>query len=111
MQLLAELSAALESTTTRKRQRQEDGGDGDKAEQAVIDLTVLIESRYWAKIPGHAGVVASLLAILSSLLAKKHIIKDGVDYLEQEILGAILAVLEKIHVGLTAISCQTRTMN
>ncbi len=97
VQLVADLSSSLESTAGRKRQRHDEGGE-DKAEQSVVDLTVLVESRDWSAVPGHAGVVASLLAVLSSLLAKKQVIKEGADYLEQEVLGAILAVLEKIKV-------------
>jgi U3 small nucleolar RNA-associated protein 10 len=36
------------------------------------------------------------MSVLSALLAKRQHIKEGVDYLEQEILGAILTLVEKI---------------
>jgi len=67
-----------------------------KAEQAVTDLTVLLESRDWRSISGDAPLVAALMSVLSALLAKRQHVKEGVDYLEQEILGAILTVVEKI---------------
>lgn len=67
-----------------------------KAEQAVLDLTVLLESRDWKSISGDAPLVAALMSVLSALLAKRQHIKEGVDYLEQEILGAILTLVEKI---------------
>lgn len=67
-----------------------------KAEQAVTDLTVLLESRDWKSISGDAPLVAALMSVLSALLAKRQHVKEGVDYLEQEILGAILTVVEKI---------------
>jgi hypothetical protein len=67
-----------------------------KPEQAVLDLTVLLESRDWKSIPGDAPLVAALMSVLSALLAKRQHVKEGVDYLEQEILGAILTLVEKI---------------
>jgi U3 small nucleolar RNA-associated protein 10 len=36
------------------------------------------------------------MGVLSSLLAKKQAIREGVDWLEQELLGAMLASVEKI---------------
>jgi hypothetical protein len=38
------------------------------------------------------------MSILSALLSKRQAIQDGVDYLEQEVLGAILALVERIEV-------------
>jgi U3 small nucleolar RNA-associated protein 10 len=67
-----------------------------KHEQAVADLTVLLESRDWNETSGDAPLVAALMSVLSAVLAKRQHIKEGVDYLEQEILGAILALVEKI---------------
>lgn len=101
IQLLNDLAAPLESASSavRKKQRQEDGVDVDRADLAVLDMTVLIESRMWKKVPAHAGIVAALLNIQSSVLAKKAVAKEGADYLEQEVLGAILALLERIAVS------------
>jgi U3 small nucleolar RNA-associated protein 10 len=101
IQLLNDLAAPLESASSavRKKQRQEDGVDVDRADLAVLDMTVLIESRMWKKVPAHAGIVAALLNIQSSVLAKKAVVKEGADYLEQEVLGAILALLERIAVS------------
>ncbi|WVQ95966.1 hypothetical protein IAU59_003065 [Kwoniella sp. CBS 9459] len=105
------LSDAFETTTQRKKQRQDEVED-DKPTSAVLDLTALIESRDWHSLPGDANLVASLMAILSSLLTKRLVIKEGVDYLEQEVLAAILALVEKIkdpqeiqraHVGIEVI--------
>jgi len=45
---------------------------------------------------GDAPLVATLMSVLSALLAKRQHVKEGVDYLEQEILGAILTLVEKI---------------
>jgi U3 small nucleolar RNA-associated protein 10 len=67
-----------------------------RPEQAVLDLTVLLESRDWRSITGDAPLVATLMSVLSALLAKRQHVKEGVDYLEQEILGAILTLVEKI---------------
>jgi hypothetical protein len=67
-----------------------------RPEQAVLDLTVLLESRDWKSISGDAPLVATLMSVLSALLAKRQHVKEGVDYLEQEILGAILTLVEKI---------------
>lgn len=36
------------------------------------------------------------MSVLSTLLAKRQSVREGVDYLEQEILGAILALVERI---------------
>lgn len=68
----------------------------DKAEQAVAELSAVLESRDWSSVPGDAPLVATLMSVLSALLAKRQHIKEGVDYLEQEILGAILTLVEKI---------------
>ena len=71
----------------------------DKAEQAVSDLTILVESRDWPSTPGDAPLVAGLMSVLSNLLAKRQSVKEGVEYLEQEILAAILTQVEKISVS------------
>lgn len=39
------------------------------------------------------------MSILAALLAKRQSVKEGLDYLEQEVLSAILAQVEKIHVN------------
>ena len=65
-------------------------------DQAVGDLTVLIESRDWKTVPGDAQLVATLMATLSTILAKRQSVKEGVDYLEQELLAAILSLVERI---------------
>ena len=70
---------------------------GGKADQAVADLTILIESRDWKTVPGDAQLVATLMSTLSTLLAKRQSVKEGVDYLEQEILAAILTLVERIY--------------
>lgn len=62
----------------------------------MADLAVLMESRDWKDVPGDAPLVAALMSVLSALLAKRQHVKEGVDYLEQEILGAILTLVEKI---------------
>lgn len=41
------------------------------------------------------------MSILSALLVKRQSVKEGVDYLEQEVLAAILAQVEKIEVRLS----------
>jgi len=66
----------------------------------VSDLTAFIDSRDWKALPGDAPLVASLMSILSALLVKRQSVKEGVDYLEQEVLAAILAQVEKIEVRL-----------
>jgi U3 small nucleolar RNA-associated protein 10 len=35
------------------------------------------------------------MSVLSTLLDKRQSIKEGIDYVEQEVLGAILALLER----------------
>ena len=44
------------------------------------------------------------MSILSAILAKRQAIKEGLDYLEQEVLSAILALVEKIEVCIFAYS-------
>ncbi len=73
--------------------------DNERLDQAVSDLTVLVDSRDWSSLSGHADLVASLMAILSHLLSKRQSISQGTDYLEQEVLAAILVLVEKIQVG------------
>jgi U3 small nucleolar RNA-associated protein 10 len=72
--------------------------EGDEAELAVNDLTTLTESRDWKSVAGDAALVATLMNVLSTILLKRQSIREGVDYLEQETLGAILALIEKIAV-------------
>lgn len=94
--------------------------EANKAETAVASITALIESRTWSAVPGNARLLATLLSLLSTLLAKRQSIKEGIDYLEQEILGASLAILEKIndaseiqraHVGIEVIIKVIRASN
>ncbi|WRT69783.1 uncharacterized protein IL334_006774 [Kwoniella shivajii] len=94
-EIIEQLSEPLETTVHRKKQKH-DENEEDRPTVAVLDLTVLIESRRWNSLPGDATLVASLMSILSSLLAKRQVINQGVDYLEQEVLAAILALVEKI---------------
>jgi U3 small nucleolar RNA-associated protein 10 len=86
--------------------------DLERSEKAITFLTVFIESRDWAVIQPNAHMLASLMGVLSLLLARRQSVKEGIDYLEQEILGAILAVLERVtdatevqraHVGIEVI--------
>lgn len=84
----------LESSQQRKKAKQDD--TIDTTELAVADLTVFVTSRDWKALPGDAPLVAVLMSVLSAVLSKRQSIKDGVDYLEQEVLGATLAQLEKI---------------
>lgn len=35
------------------------------------------------------------MSVLSTLLDKRQSVKEGIDYVEQEVLGAILALLER----------------
>lgn len=84
-----------------------------RIEHAIEDLTVFVDSRDWRSLQGDIGpLVATLLGVLSALLSKRQVIKSGVDYLEQELLSAILSLLEKIsdaeelnkaHVGIEVI--------
>ncbi|KAL1412540.1 snoRNA-binding rRNA-processing protein utp10 [Vanrija albida] len=92
--VLEALLEPFESQVHRKKVKTDEGED--KTEQAVADLTVFIESRDWKALTGDAPVVASLMGVLATVLSKRQAIKEGVDYLEQEILGAILAQIEQI---------------
>lgn len=128
IELIDHLSDPLEMSVNRKRQRQDAAyvlislyftfpadhrcRDDDKPTQAVHELTTLVDSRSWPSIPASAPLVASLMSILSALLIKRLIIKEGIDYLEQQVLGAILALVERIidaqeiqraHVGIEVI--------
>jgi U3 small nucleolar RNA-associated protein 10 len=100
---LTMLSAPLEAIGGKKRQRTSEAGasEEDKLEMAVADLTVLLESQDWAVLSGGADLAATLMGVLSALLSKRQVVKEGVDYLEQELLGAILSVLERITVSLS----------
>ncbi|OWZ73272.1 U3 small nucleolar RNA-associated protein 10 [Cryptococcus neoformans] len=111
IELIGHLSDPLETSVNRKRQRH-DAGDEDRPTQTVHELTTFVDSRNWPSIPASAPLVASLMSILSALLAKRLIVKEGIDYLEQEVLGAILALVERItdaqeiqraHVGIEVI--------
>ncbi|WVQ74325.1 U3 small nucleolar RNA-associated protein 10 [Cryptococcus sp. DSM 104548] len=96
IELIGHLSDPLETSQNRKRQRQ-DGSEDDRPTQAVLELTTLIDSRSWPSVPASAPLVASLMSILSALLAKRLVIKEGIDYLEQEVLFAILSLVERIN--------------
>ncbi|KAK4685034.1 U3 small nucleolar RNA-associated protein 10, partial [Tremellales sp. Uapishka_1] len=110
---IQELAQPLESSTAhRKKQKQDETGASDKIESAVTNLTVLIESRDWKTVSGNALLVSALMSILSNLLSKRQSIREGADYLEQEVLSAILVLVEKIqdpneltkaHVGIEVI--------
>lgn len=93
--IIETLRQPLESSVVRKRAKHDD--EGDKIDQAVADFTVLVESRDWKALPGDANVVAALLTVLASILSKRQVITDGVDYAEQEILGGVLAQIEQIN--------------
>lgn len=95
MGVVETLVEPLESTVQRKKAKNDDAED--KIEQAVYSITTFIESRDWKALRGDASLVAALMSILSAVLTKRQSIKEGVDYLEQEVLGAILAQLEKIN--------------
>lgn len=112
MVVLGTLLQPLDSPVHRKKVKHGDNEEDDKTEQAVASLTVFVESRDWKALRGDAPLVATLMGVLSSVLTKRQAIKEGVDYLEQEVLGAILAQLEQItdadaisraHVGLEVI--------
>lgn len=128
IELIGHLSDPLETSVNRKRQRHDAGyvrfsvlltfcvdrrcRDEDRPTQTVHELTTFVDSRNWPSIPASAPLVASLMSILSALLAKRLIVKEGIDYLEQEVLGAILALVERItdaqeiqraHVGIEVI--------
>jgi U3 small nucleolar RNA-associated protein 10 len=107
--VICTLLEPLDSPVHRKKAKTE---DEDRTEAAVADITVFVESRNWKSLRGDANVVASLMAILSAVLTKRQAIKEGVDYLEQEVLGGILAQIEQItdadailraHIGLEVI--------
>ncbi|BEI90452.1 uncharacterized protein CcaverHIS019_0305220 [Cutaneotrichosporon cavernicola] len=85
----------LEASHPRSKKVKHDDA-ADTTEQAIADLTVFITSRDWKDLPGDANLVAVLMGVLSAVLSKRQSIKEGVDYLEQEVLGATLAQLEKI---------------
>lgn len=95
MGVVETLVEPLESTVQRKKAKNDE--TEDKIEQAVYSITTFIESRDWKALRGDASLVAALMSILSAVLTKRQSIKEGVDYLEQEVLGAILAQLEKIN--------------
>jgi U3 small nucleolar RNA-associated protein 10 len=48
-----------------------------------------------------AHLIATLMSVLSVLLSRRQSIREGIDYLEQEVLGAILALVEKVEVSLS----------
>lgn len=79
--------------------------ESEKVDRAVADLAHLVETRTWSAIPGNAPLVACLMAILSTLLSRRQSIKEGADYLEQEMLGAILAQVEQIKVSISYHIC------
>ncbi|CAK9783229.1 hypothetical protein CC85DRAFT_281973 [Cutaneotrichosporon oleaginosum] len=85
----------LETAHPRSKKVKQDEAT-DTTEQAIADLTVFVTSRDWKVLPGDANLIAVLMGVLSAVLSKRQSIKEGVDYLEQEVLGATLAQLEKI---------------
>ena len=132
--IINELLQPLETSSNRKKQKQDSKGyvkfksgcrhgvwliellsrdQASRVEHAVDDLSVFVDTRDWRSLEGHIGpLVATLLGVLSTLLSKRQAIKSGVDYLEQELLSAILSLLEKVsdaedlnkaHVGIEVI--------
>lgn len=108
--VIGSLVEPLDAPVQRKKAKHED--DDDKTEQAVAAVTVFVESRDWKAIRGDAQLVAALMRVLSTVLTRRQSIKEGVDYLEQEVLGAILSQIEQItdaeailraHIGLEVI--------
>ncbi|GMK56611.1 hypothetical protein CspeluHIS016_0304510 [Cutaneotrichosporon spelunceum] len=85
----------LEASHPRSKKIKHDDA-ADTTEEAVADLTVFVTSRNWKDLPGDASLVAVLMGALSAVLSKRQSIREGVDYLEQELLGGTLAQLEKI---------------
>ncbi|WVN90881.1 uncharacterized protein L203_106124 [Cryptococcus depauperatus CBS 7841] len=96
LRLIDNLSDPLEMNASRKKQKRDDADD-DRPTQAVLELSTFIDSRSWATMPANGMIVASLMTLLSSLVAKRLSIREGVDYLEQEVLSAILALVEKVN--------------
>jgi len=74
-----------------------------------MDLTVLIDSRDWKAVAADAHLVAALMSVLSALLARRQAITQGTDYLEQEVLGAILALVERINVNTSPFHFNAKT--
>ncbi|ORY34663.1 U3 small nucleolar RNA-associated protein 10 [Naematelia encephala] len=114
------VSEPLETSQQRKKQKQDDTPHSQSVELAVASLTVLIESRDFKALTTDAQLVAALMSTLSTLLARRQAIKEGIDYLEQEVLGAILGLVERIndpteikkaHIGIEVIIKVIRASN
>ena len=120
VEIVSELLHPFEASSRAKRQKHDErpvcqrndypqtnfddrSTEVEKAERSVSDLTTLIESRDWTMLPGDATLVAALMSILSALLAKRQVVKEGLDYLEQEVLAAILVQVERIEVRLLSL--------
>ncbi|RXK39692.1 hypothetical protein M231_03047 [Tremella mesenterica] len=93
--VINKLGDRFEMPTTRKKMADIDSSSA-QVDEAVSELTVLFDSRDWSTLPGNVSLVAALMGTLWNLLTKKQLIKEGIDYLEQELLGAILAIVSKI---------------
>lgn len=101
--MLHDIASPLDPQTSRKRRKQDNEEETERIENCVLDITALIESRDWQAIPGDAALVAALMEVLSNVLARRQDIPEGIDYLEQELLAGILAVLTKIQVSTVAL--------
>jgi len=110
--LIQDHAKPLEITSRPKRAKTDDSSEVHAAEDAIIILTELVDSRSWPTITASGPLIASLMGVLSSVLSRRQNIKDGVDYLEQEVLSAMLALVERVvnpaeitkaHVGIEVI--------
>jgi len=120
--------------TQRKRQRHDErcvvlipicarltrSTDLDKAETSIAQLTTLLDSRDFTTIHPAPALLANLMSILSLLLTRRQNIKEGIDYLEQEILSALLSLLTRIddpaeitraHIGIEVVIKVIRASN
>ena len=67
-----------------------------KADDVVTTLTVLIDATSWKAFPGDPDLIAALMSLLSALSNKQPTINEGAEYLQQEILGALHILIEKV---------------
>jgi U3 small nucleolar RNA-associated protein 10 len=74
-----------------------DGSNDDSIARAVSQLTALLDSRDFSQVTPSPALLASLMSLLSLVLARRQSIKEGLDYLEQEILSALVALLVRIN--------------
>jgi len=131
------ISASLDTTpaTLRKRQKQDDrcakrldlrdaqltsSNDVEKAETSISQLTTLLDSRDFTTIHPAPALLANLMSLLSLLLSRRQNIKEGIDYLEQEILSALLSLLTRVtdpaeivraHIGIEVVIKVIRASN